>query len=128
MSGVQAGTRLERLTALWRRTRHEIQIAQHAGRHDEVTKLRALETRLVVEIRTEGGVTPSAPGVRRRRGPRRKAEDRVSKHLAQLGVTSHEVKVWAVGQGILPAVKRGRIKGELVAAYQAAHEGSEGAA
>lgn len=43
------------------------------------------------------------------------------KHLEQLGVTSHDVKVWAVGVGLLDAVRRGRIKGALVDAYEQAH-------
>lgn len=138
MSGVQAGTRLERLQVLWRRTKHDLDIAQREGQHQRLAQLQQLEARLDEEIVLAGG-TSLRPESRRfqtfqrkrpargqPRGPRRKAEDRVSKHLERLGVTSHDVKVWAVAQGLLPAVKRGRIKGELVTAYESGRR--EGAA
>ena len=41
--------------------------------------------------------------------------------LAQLGVTSNDVKRWAVTQGLLDTVKRGRIRVELVELYAATH-------
>lgn len=127
MSGVVSGSRLERLQVVWRRTRHEIQIATGAQQWARVAKLHDLEARLSAEIEAE---TPKpSPAVRGPiRGQRQKAEDRVTRHLERLGVTSHDVKVWAVGQGLLPAVRRGRVKGELVAAYEAAHQTQDGAA
>lgn len=128
MSGVITGSRLERLRAVWRRTRHEIQIAGAAEQWARVTRLRDLEARLAAEIEAETRAGSAGAAVARGqiRGQRQKAEDRVTRQLARLGVTAHEVKVWAVGQGLLPAVRRGRVKAELVAAYEAAHQ--EGAA
>ncbi len=55
------------------------------------------------------------------RSRRHKAEDRVTKHLERLGVTAHDVKAWAVTAGLTDTVRRGRIKAELVDAYETAH-------
>ena len=133
MSGVETRTRLEQLVALWRRTRHEIQVAHREGTRERLGKLQSLEARLEEEIRAAGGVTQPSTGTSSRqsgrpRSQRQKAEDRVTRHLERLGVTAHDVKVWAVGQGLLPAVRRGRVKGDLVASYEAAHTCEENGA
>lgn len=52
---------------------------------------------------------------------RRKAEDRVTKHLEILGVTAHDVKEWALDAGLIQVISRGRVKQALVDAYEEAH-------
>ena len=89
----------------------------------ELGRLQELEDRLNAAIVAEGGKAASvALSSGRPRTRRKKAEERVLKHLERLGVTSHDVKVWAVSVGLLDAVRRGRIKGALVDAYEAAHQ------
>jgi hypothetical protein len=120
MSGVESRSRLEQLQALARRTHHEAASAGRRGDRAEHRRLLDLEQRIGDAIVAAGGKRPSTgPGVPRNR--RKKAEDRVGKRLLQLGVTSHEVKVWAVSVGLLDAVRRGRIKAAIVEAYATAH-------
>jgi hypothetical protein len=132
VSPVRTGTRLEQLESLERRTHHELDSARRRGDRGDVVRLDLLLERLEVEIRAEGGPTTKAGAEnrdtrsRKRYGTPRtrheKAEDRVSQHLARLGVTAREVKVWAVAEGLIPGpVKRGRVKGALVTAYELAH-------
>lgn len=120
MSGVETRSRLEQLEALRRRTQHELAIATARGDHPKAARLRELDQRLVGEIVAAGGQPPTPTwGLRRTR--RQKANDRVTRRLEQLGVTAHDVKVWAVSVGLLDQVRRGRIKGEVVEAYANAH-------
>lgn len=43
--------------------------------------------------------------------------------MATLGVTSRQVKEWAVQHGLLACVRRGRVSLTIVQAYQRTHEG-----
>ncbi|WP_183092922.1 hypothetical protein [Nocardioides stalactiti] len=127
MRAVESRTRLEQLQTLERRVRHEIDSATRAGNRRELARLLTLEQKITDAIRGEGGrPLPKRTGAPRTR--RKKAEDRVTKRLQQLGVTSHDVKVWAVSVGLLDQVRRGRIKGAVVEAYATAHQQLGGAA
>jgi hypothetical protein len=42
----------------------------------------------------------------------------------RLGVTSKAVKLWAVETDLLVEVPRGNVKGEIIDAYERAHDGS----
>lgn len=122
MRAVETRTRLEQLQSLRSRTQHQIRIAHAHGDRIELDRLRQLEDRLNAAIVAEGGrATNVALSSGRPRTRRKKAEEKVLKHLERLGVSSHDVKVWAVEAGLIPAVVRGRIKGALVDAYEAAH-------
>lgn len=128
MSGIRTASRREALDRLRRRTVHEIAQARIRGIPAELAKLYTLQTRLVIEIALEDAraaalaprpaPTSVAPGSRRSSPP-----DRVGDHLARLGVTAHQVKEWAVTQGLVDKVRRGRIRGELVDAYDEAMNG-----
>jgi hypothetical protein len=109
--GIRTGTYLEALRSLHRQIEHEISCA--VRRDEDTTALRSLRTKTLDAIDRE-----EQPASRASR-PRL---DLVGQRLAQLGVTSHEVKVWAFGQGLVDAVKRGRISAALVQAYAAATE------
>lgn len=125
VSPIRVGTRLEQLQALERRTQQEIGQARFRLEVDKLPKLRALLQRIEGEIVAEGGKPAGRP-----RKPHytshKKAADHVYARLEQLGVTAHEVKVWAVEVGLLDVVRRGRIRGELVEAYATREQ--EGAA
>lgn len=109
MTGIRTLTRLEELKALLGRTRHEIACQRRRG--DTLDpRLYALEARLVHAIDVETGVY--VPG---------KSNDCVSRRLRELGITAKQVKVWAAGQGLIPAVVQGRVASRLVEAYAAAH-------
>lgn len=114
MSGVQSGTRLERLEQLHRRVRHELAIARRHGLVDE-TRLAVLDARLAHEITTLHRARPTVAAAVRQ------TDRTVQERLEQLGVTSHVVKQWAVDTGLIPAVVRGRVSGLLVDAYAQAH-------
>lgn len=106
MAAVRTGTRLDALRALLKQTDQEISCA--IRRDADVARLRVLQTHLRDEIAAEeagsGRVLDIDPQMRR---------------LADLGITSHDVKVWAYGQGLVDAVKRGRVSDQLVDAYVA---------
>lgn len=108
MAGVETRTRLEQLQALHRRTRHDRQSALLHGDTHLHHKLCLLEQRLEQEI---AALLP-------------RRTDRARDLLAQLGVTSTDVKRWAVTVGLLDAVKRGRISVELVETYAEMHQGA----
>lgn len=96
MSGVTVGTRLEQLLALERKLQLEIRAER---------------------IRLATNVAP-LPRVQ----PRRLARvNRVDMRLAALGVSSREVKEWAVRVGLLDAVHRGRVGLQLVEQYATAN-------
>lgn len=107
MAGIDTRTRLEQLQALHRRTKHDRQSALLRGDTHLHRKLCLLEQRLEQEI---AAILPPPPRT-----------DRARDLLAQLGVTSNDVKRWAVTQGLLDTVKRGRIRVDLVELYAATH-------
>lgn len=128
MSGIKHGDRLDQLYDLRRRTNHELQYARRHDDHQLTGQLTTLLAKIDQAITDEGGTPPGGPAdpgkrgsaQRPRRGRAQKASDRVTRRLEQLGVTSHDVKVWAVSAGLLDRVRRGRIRGELVEAYATA--------
>lgn len=75
-------------------------------------QLYQLRQRLNVEIEIEERKTG-----RRRKPPRPAKPNTVDQRLRELGVTTHDVKVWAVEHGVLPELKRGRIGLQLVETY-----------
>lgn len=93
MSGVRCGTRLDQLRALRRRIDLEIMVA---AREEALAR----------------------PIVRSR--PERRGRNTVDEQLAELGVTSHDVKVWALQAGLVSEIKRGRIGQNLVDSYRSA--------
>lgn len=87
------GSHLEKLYHLRRRIDDEIRIAERqAGKRQKVRRKRA---------------APSGPSV----------ESRAAEH----GLTARQVKEWAHAQGLIPAIARGRLSGELLDAYLDAH-------
>ncbi|MEP7738549.1 hypothetical protein ABKW28_12905 [Nocardioides sp. 31GB23] len=110
MSGVRNVSRLEALETVQRRTQHEVSAAVRRGDRAELRRLLPLGQALAREI---AALRPPEP-VKLQRA------DLVGERLAELGVTSHEVKVWACERGLIEAVKRGRISRELVETYAAA--------
>lgn len=87
MSGVVTGTRLDQLKALRRRLDHEI----------------AVEARRMLD-----GPRP----IRKATRPRSYTE-----RLGGRGIEARQVKEWAVANGLLPEVKRGRVSLDLIEAY-----------
>lgn len=102
-------------------------VLQAEQRLDRLRKLRTLVDKEIREIEAEEAHRAKKAAQRdagKPRGRRQKAEDRVTKQLERLGVTAHDVKVWAHQTGLVDQVRRGRIKAELVDAYEAAHRGA----
>lgn len=94
------GTRLDKLLALRSRLDHEIAVE----RRKEALADRAFERR------------------RRGRGRTRlRHDDSVRSRLDQLGVTSLTVKQWAVREGYLLEVARGRVALAIIEKYAEAH-------
>lgn len=89
MSGVRTGTRLEQLHKL------------------------AARIQLEIEAELRRHVPPARPK------PEKPAtqQTRVDERLRELGVTSRDVKQWAVQAGLRSHVQRGRVSLELVNAY-----------
>lgn len=105
MSGVQTGSRLDRLLAL--RSQIDMEIAAERRKEALSAPPPAPENLTDYEIRSR----------------RQKASAEVTrKRLAQLGVTSREVKEWAVRAGHLAAVTRGRVALDLIDDYVHAHQ------
>lgn len=116
MSGVQTGTRLDRLEQLQRVARMQRAHARWAGDLELHDRLDRLVRRITHEIGREQRARPEVAAAVRR------ADLGVQQHLEALGVTAHTVKVWGVQAGLLPAVVRGRVSGALVTAYDHAHQ------
>ena len=110
MSGVRCGTRLEQLLDLRRQVNLQIEL--------EVRNDPREAARLGL---TGGGDTPP----RARQKSPGQSLNVAERRLAELGVSSTDVKAWAVQQGLLPEVKRGRIGINLVEQYAAAHAAPE---
>lgn len=98
MSGIRVGSRLEQLLDLRRKIDLEIE----------------------VERRTH----PPAPPARPKAAPSRthRADSSRVDRLARLGVSSKQVKQWAVSQGLLPSVQRGRLADTVLDAYEQEHQ------
>lgn len=107
---IRTGTRVEQLQALRNRARHQLHSAIRREEPDEAQRLRDLLVRLSAAI----GAPPATP-----KRPRKPQAGYLI--LAELGVDSHTVKAWAVEQGLLPAVVRGRISTAIVELYREAH-------
>lgn len=107
MSGVKVGSRLERLERLRTTIDQEIAVERH---------------RLAL------AAPPAPPPVRPFEKPKRKSPvpSGGDQLLRELGITAHDVKVWAVAQGHLDKVHRGRVAGHLVDAYALAHHLTDG--
>lgn len=109
MSGVRVGTRLEQLEALRRQVDQEIAVerrrlateAQH--RPPTRTAPRRSKSNLT------GGVGKGSSSVL------------IRVRLEQLGVTSKQVKQWAVDRGLLDRIHRGTVRVELIDAYERTH-------
>lgn len=114
MSGIRTGPRLENLERVHRQTLHEIANARRLEHWREIPALEDLRDRLAAEIAKE---RPTEPPERPKppRAPSGPSAEVLL--LEQLGVTARQVKEWAVEQGLLAAVVRGRVKLELVEAY-----------
>lgn len=122
MSGVRVGSRLQRLQDLHRRIGHELASAQRRQDGRELNRLSDLEAKVEAEIVAEGGrLVPRVAVLRTRR---KKSDVRKDKRMADLGITAKDVKIWAVSEGLLMAVKQGRVKAELIEAYADAHQGT----
>ncbi|TAJ21807.1 MAG: hypothetical protein EPO65_00470 [Dehalococcoidia bacterium] len=102
MSGVQVGTRLDLLERL------RVKIDQEIAVERRKLALNAPGPRARFEVYEKP----------KRKAPEPSAGDRL---LVELGVTAHEVKVWAVSVGILDQIRRGRVAGHVVDAYALAH-------
>jgi hypothetical protein len=103
VSGVQTGSRLERLYTLRRQINQEI---------------AALELETALDGGRRRPEAPAAPVA-----PKQPYRDRVTVSLDSLGVTGQQVKVWAFEQGLVPELRRGRVSARLVEAYAAARDG-----
>lgn len=111
MSGVKTGTRLDQLLELRRRLDMEIA----AERRREALAVRRWET--YERPKDDDGMTVDE----RRRAGTRRSDDATRQRLDQLGVTSLEVKQWAVRAGYLVRMVQGRVAAELVEKYADAH-------
>lgn len=126
MSGIRTGTRLEQLERLQARTSYELAAARRREDWRDVPRLEELRDRLAEEISTLRPREIPAPATAAQPRPRSVAVGPSAEVqlLAELGVSARDVKVWAVGQGLLEVVTRGRVKLELVQRYAEAHRGS----
>lgn len=97
MSGVTVGSRLEQLEELRSRIEHEIAVERR-------------RVALSVPLRPPSPIRSLVQ------------VNRVDVRLAGLGVTSREVKEWAVDAGLLDRVHRGRVAAHLVEMFAEARE------
>lgn len=98
MSGIRFGSRLDQLRALRDQLDQEIANEEYRDITGNAGRMRP----------------PSRPATRL------VEVNRVDLRLRELGVTSREVKVWAVAAGLIPEVKRGRVAEALVEQFAAA--------
>jgi citrate lyase gamma subunit len=119
VSGVQSGTRLERLEQLQRAARLQRAYARWRGDTTTHDLLDDLVHRLGLEITAEQTRRPTVAAAVRQ------YDNAVTEQLAALGVSARTVKLWARDQGLIPAVVRGRVAASLVEAYAAAHQPQE---
>lgn len=79
---------------------------------------------LVVRFRAKHGAQYDKPlpqTVNRNGEPKKHGPNRTDELLEELGVTAGDVKAWAVHQGILTQIKRGRVGIDIVELYALAH-------
>lgn len=114
MSGVQTGTRLDQLQTLRQRVAHELTYALQRGRPAD--RLALLAVHIDAEIRAAGGTQTTTPVTWRTDG-RQRPLLAVDLLLIALQTTTPVVRAWAVGQGLLPAGRRGRLPLVVVEAY-----------
>lgn len=107
MPAIRTGTRLESLQSLARRTEHELSSARRKDARREIPRLELLLDKLRDAIADEQGLA--------------RPRDVVSRGLFDLGLTAHDVRQWALEQGLIDQVRRGRLPLELLNAYRAAH-------
>lgn len=119
MSGVQSGTRLERLEAVQRAARMQRAYARWDHNDREEARLDELVSALDVEIRREQRARPELVIAVRQ------ADAAVRAALKQLGVSAYTVKLWAFDSGLIPAVVKGRVPLAVVTAYAHAHQQQE---
>ncbi|MDI6911467.1 hypothetical protein [Nocardioides sp.] len=101
MSGVQVGSRVEQLERLLARVEQELAAERLKLRTDAVD--------------TRGGIrTHTAAPASRIVAAQRRANEPVP-------LCSRVIKVWAHEQGLIEYVPRGRVRPELVEAYEKAH-------
>lgn len=120
MSGVDTRTRVERLQSLGRRAKHDLAIARRQESWHEARRLSLLIERIDDALEAAGAEPVNRKPVAKAK--RKTPVDHVGQHLRRLGVTSNEVKTWAVSVGLVDKVRRGRIRAELVQAYEDAHQ------
>ncbi|MCX6399442.1 MAG: hypothetical protein NTX33_05890 [Propionibacteriales bacterium] len=116
MSGIRTGTRIEQLAALRSRVSLELEYAARTGKPRE--RLLHLAGQIDQEIRSEGGKPPPRTPYEKRK---RSAPHRADILIAELGVTSADVRAWALAAGIVDRQRRGRLPAVVVEAYAANH-------
>lgn len=122
MTGVRVGTRLDQLQDLRRQITLHLEHARRAG--TPAAGLLQLAAAVDTEIRAEGGTPPPPPRFVITPAPtrrRRVARHRADVLLAQLGVTTADVRAWAVDNGYLRPGQRGRVGLAVVEAYAQHH-------
>lgn len=100
-------TRLERLLEL--RAKVDLAILDEQARRRRITREALIAARAEARQRPDAGTGWRA------------AHATTAEILEQLGVTAHDIKVWAVENGLADEVKRGRVRLEHVDAYHHAH-------
>lgn len=106
--GIRTGTRAEQLTDLRRQTRVQIEYARYEGR--DTTRLERLAARIDEEL----GIEAAKPQLVVHEKPPGNAVDQL---LHDLGATTKDVRTWAIANGLLDGVHRGRIALTIVQAY-----------
>lgn len=113
MNGIRTGTREEQLTDLRRQIRVQLEIARvhNAG---DVARLEDLATKVDAALGIEAAKNPPADF---EKFPKPHGPNVVDQILHELGVTTHDVRVWAIEAGLLDGVHRGRISRAIVECY-----------
>lgn len=93
MSGITVGTRLDQLYALRDRIAQEIRVEERA---------LALSRPPFKTARKKPGSAPEGKG---------------PALLAALGVTSRQVRDWAIREGLMKSTSRGRVSGKVIQEY-----------
>lgn len=112
MGGVKVGSRLEQL----RKLRDQVQVEIELEERRELLEGARTRTRAVQQA-----VTPRAGSLTGGVG-KGSSSVLIRESLAALGVTSYDVKVWAVEQGLLPEFKRGTVAVAIIDAYEQDHD------
>lgn len=110
MTGIRTGSRLEQLEALRRRLDHEIAVERRA----------AILAAPCTDHDTTTGRQPT--GKRAPTGTGKGSDAVAHARLEELGVTTRQVKQWAVSVGLIPALVRGRVALPIIEKYAEAHQ------